>query len=184
MLPAILYGHGKEAVSLLLKAEQFGAAVRHGVRLVKLEGAVDEQAFVREIQWDTWGTHALHVDFTRISEHEKVEVRVAVELRGEAPGLKAGGVVKQLVHEVQIECEATAIPEKLYVSVNQLQLGQTITVGQLELPPGIVVFAAPDTVVVECVEAVEEVEEAAAAPAEGEPEVIGRKKEEGEEEEE
>jgi len=107
-----------------------------------------------------------------------------VELRGEAPGLKAGGVVKQLVHEVPIECEATAIPEKLYVSVNQLQLGQTITVGQLELPPGIVVFAAPDTVVVECVEAVEEVEEAAAAPAEGEPEVIGRKKEEGEEEEE
>jgi len=184
MTPAVLYGHGKDAVSLSLKAEQFDAALRHGVRLVKLQGAVDEQAFVREIQWDTWGTHVLHVDFTRISEHEKVEVRVAVELRGEAPGLKAGGVVKQLVHEVHIECEATAIPEKLYVSVNQLQLGQSIAVGQLELPPAIVVFAEPDTVVVECVEAVEEVVEAAAAPAEGEPEVIGRKKEEGEEEEE
>jgi len=182
MLPAVLYGHGQEAVSLLLKGEQFGAAVRHGVRLVKLSGAVEEQAFVREIQWDPWGTHVLHVDFTRISEHEKVEVRVAVELRGEAPGLKAGGIVKQMIHEVQIECEVTAIPEKLYVSVNQLQLGQSITVGQLELPPGIVLFAEPELVVVECVEPVEEVEEAAAAPAEGEPEVIGRKKEEGEEE--
>jgi len=182
-LPAVLYGHGQESVSLLLKSEEFAAAVRHGARVVKLAGAVDEQAFVRALQWDTWGTHVLHVDFTRISEHEKVEVRVAVALRGEAPGLKAGGIVKQLVHEVEIECEATAIPEKLFVSVNHLELGQSITVGQLELPPGIVIFAEPETVVVECTEPVEEVEEAAAAPAEGEPEVIGRKKEEGEEEE-
>ncbi|MCX7701165.1 MAG: 50S ribosomal protein L25, partial [Gemmataceae bacterium] len=91
-LPAVLYGHGQEAISLALSAEPFEAAVRHGARLVKLTGAVDEQAFIREIQWDTWGTHVLHVDFTRISEHEKVEVRVPVEIRGEAPGLKAGGV--------------------------------------------------------------------------------------------
>jgi large subunit ribosomal protein L25 len=165
-LPAVLYGHEQDAVSLLLPAEQFDAAVRHGVRLVKLAGAVDEQAFIREIQWDTWGTHVLHVDFTRVSEHEKVEVRVSVEIRGEAPGLRAGGIVKQLLHEVEIECEATAIPEKLLVNINQLQLGQAITVGQLELPPGIVLFAEPEAVVVECSEPVEVVEEAPAAPAE------------------
>jgi large subunit ribosomal protein L25 len=112
-------------------------------------------------------------------------VRVAVEIRGEAPGLRAGGVVKQLVHQVEIECEATAIPERLIVNINQLQLGQTITIAQIELPPGIVVFAEPETVVVECSEpVVVEEEEAVAAPAEGEPEVIGRKKEEGEEQEE
>lgn len=181
-LPAVLYGHGKEAVSLALSAEQFEAAVRHGARLVKLAGVLDEQAFIREIQWDTWGTHVLHVDFTRISEHEKVEVRVAVDVRGEAPGLKAGGVVKQLIHELEIECEATAIPEKLHININQLQLGQAITIGQLELPPGIVVLAEPESVVVECIEPVEVVEEAAGAPAEGEPEVIGKKKEEEEEE--
>ena len=181
-LPAILYGHEQDAVSLLLPAEQFGAAVRHGVRLVKLAGAVDEQAFIREIQWDTWGKHVLHVDFTRVSEHEKVQVRVSVEIRGEAPGLRAGGIVKQLLHVVEIECEATAIPEKLLVNINQMQLGQAIAVGQLELPPGIVLFAEPEAVVVECSEPVEVVEEAPAAPAEGEPEVIGRKKEEEEEE--
>jgi large subunit ribosomal protein L25 len=181
-LPAVLYGHGEEALSLALSAEQFEAAVRHGARLVKLAGPVEGNAFIREIQWDTWGTHVLHVDFTRVSEHEKVEVRVAVEIRGEAPGLKAGGVVKQLVHELEIECEATAIPEKLNVNINQLQLGQAITIAQLALPPGIVVFADPETVVVECVEPVEIVEEAPAAAAEGEPEVIGKKKEEEEEE--
>jgi large subunit ribosomal protein L25 len=183
-LPAVLYGHGKETLSLLLSVEEFRAALRHGARLVKLAGAVDEQAFVRQLQWDTWGSNVLHVDFTRVSEHERVRVRVTLELRGEAPGLKAGGVVKQQFHDVEIECEATALPDRLYVNVNQLEMGSSIAVGQLELPPGVVVFAEPETVVVECVEPVEEVEEAAAAPGEVEPEVIGRKKEEGEEEEE
>ncbi len=183
-LPAVLYGHGQETVSLLVPAERFHAAVRRGARVVKLAGAVDDQAFIREIQWDTWGLHALHVDFTRVSEHEKVQVQVTLELRGEAPGVKAGGVVKQHVHNLEIECEATAIPEKLYVNINHLELEQAITVAQLELPPGIVVLGDPEVTVVECVEPVEIEEEAPAAAAEAEPEVIGRKKEEGEEEEE
>ncbi len=183
-LPAVLYGHGEATISLLLSADEVQSALRHGARLVKLTGAVGEQAFVRWLQWDPWGTHVLHVDFTRVSEHEKVEVRVVVELRGEAPGLKAGGIVKQMVHEVGVECEATAIPDRLYVNINHLNLGEAITLGTMELPPGVVVQGDPETVVVQCVEPVEEVEEGPAAAAEGEPEVIGRKKEEGAEEEE
>ena len=183
-LPAVLYGHGLESVSLLVSAERFVTAVRRGARLVNLAGAVEDQAFIREIQWDTWGLHALHVDFTRVSEHEKVEVQVTLELRGEAPGVKAGGVVKQHVHVLQIECEATAIPDKLYVNINHLELEQEITIAQLELPAGIVVFNDPELTVVECAEPVEIEEAAPAAAAEAEPEVIGRKKEEGEEAEE
>ena len=182
-LPAVLYGHGKETLSLLLSADEFQAAMRHGARLVKLTGAAEEQAFIRQLQWNTWGTGVLHVDFTRVSEHEKLRVRVVVELRGEAPGLKAGGIVKQQVHEVQIECEATALPERLYVNVNHLELNGSITIGQLEPPPGVVVLGEAETIVVECVEPVEIVEAAAAAPGEVEPEVIGRKKEEEGEEE-
>ncbi|MCR4413583.1 MAG: 50S ribosomal protein L25 [Thermoguttaceae bacterium] len=180
-IPAVLYGHGQETLSLTLSAEEFDAAMRHGARLVRLTGAVDEQAFVRELQWDTWGTHVLHVDFTRVSEHERVRVEVPVELRGEAPGVKAGGVIKQAIHQIEIECEATAIPDKIHVSINRLELGQQITVGQIELPPTVKILADPTELVVECHEPVEVAEEAA-APAEGEPEVIGRKKEEGEEE--
>ncbi len=178
-LPAVLYGHGQDTLSLTLSAEEFDAAIRHGARLVKLTGAIDEQAFVRELQWDTWGTHVLHVDFTRVSEHERVRVEVPVELRGEAPGVKAGGVVKQSIHQLEIECEATAIPDKILVSINQLELGQQITVGQLELPPTVTVLLDPAETVVECHEPVE-VEEEAAGAVEGEPEVIGRKKEEEE----
>jgi len=181
-IPAVLYGHGEQTVSLSVPAHQIKAAVRHGSRLVLLSGAVDQQAFIRELQWDTWGMNVLHVDFTRISAHERVEVQVAVELRGEAPGLKEGGVVEQLVHDIELECEAGDVPEKLEVNVNHLSLNGLITTGELELPGTAKVLCPLDTVVVQCVEPAAVPEEEVAVAEEVEPEVIGRKPEEGDDE--
>lgn len=179
-VPGVLYGHGQETVSLSFSAESLEAAIRRGRRVVSLTGDVTEQAFIRECQWDTWGSHVLHADLTRVSEHEKVEVRVLVELRGEAPGARQGGVLKHVTQEVEVTCEATAIPEKVYANVNQLELGGVITVADLETPEGVSVELDPEAVVVQCVEVMEEAEEAAGEAAEAEPEVIGRKKEEEE----
>jgi large subunit ribosomal protein L25 len=180
-IPGILYGHGLQNVSLAVAADALTAAIRHGSRLVSLTGAVSESAFIRELQWDTWGTHIIHVDFTRISEHEIVEVNVPVELRGEAPGVREGGVVVQLIHEVEIACPAAVIPEKLAVNINHLTLGQSILLNSLEVPKGAKVLAAdPDAVLVECVLPLEQPEEVAAEAAPGEPEVIGAKEKEEE----
>ena len=176
-VPGILYGHGLENISLAVSAEILTAAIRHGSRLVSLTGAVNESAFIRELQWDTWGTHIVHVDFTRISEHEIVEVRVPVELRGEAPGVREGGVVVQHVHEVEIACPAAVIPEKLAVNINHLKLNESIALGSLELPQGAKMLAADmEEVVVECVVPMEMPEEAGAEAAAGEPEVIGARR--------
>lgn len=182
-IPGVLYGHGLEAVSLSVAADALTAAIRHGSRLVSLAGAVNESAFIRELQWDTWGTHIIHVDFTRISEHEIVEVRVPVELRGEAPGVREGGVVSQHIHEVEIACPASVIPEKLAVNVNHLKLNESIMLSALELPQGAKLLAADlEEVVVECLVPVELPEEGAEGEV-AEPEVIGAKKEEEESEE-
>lgn len=184
-IPAVLYGHGLECVPLAVAADTLTAAIRHGSRLVSLTGAVNESAFIRELQWDTWGMHIIHVDFTRISEHEIVEVRVNVELRGEAPGVREGGVVVQHVHEVEIACPASAIPEKLAVNINHLKLNDSIILSALELPQGATIQAADlEAVVVECVVPMEMPEEGAAEAVPGEPEVIGAKEKEGEESEE
>lgn len=179
-VPAILYGHGQPNVNLAMSAEHLETAVRHGGRLIMLSGAISERAFIRDLQWDTWGNEVLHVDLTRVSEHELVEVHVAIELRGESPGVKAGGVIQHLVHEVKIQCEVTAIPEKLYIKVNHLELGQAITVAQMELPPGVKLELDPEDVVVQCVEPVVESDDASGESASAEPEVIGRKKEDEE----
>jgi large subunit ribosomal protein L25 len=182
-IPAVLYGHGKENISLAVPAESLDALVHHGNRLVTLTGAVSESAFIRDVQWDVWGTHVLHVDFTRISAHEHVKVQIAVEIRGEAPGVREGGVVEQLVHQVEIECPAAAIPEKLLVNINHLKLHDSITVADLQLPEGAVVLGDSAVVVVHCVEPVEMPEVEAVAAVAGEPEVIGEVKEKEETEE-
>lgn len=180
-IPAILYGHGKETISLSVSAEQLDAAVGHGARLVDLTGPVTQQAFIREVQWDVWGTHIIHADFTRISSDERVQVEVALEIRGEAPGVREGGVVEQPLHQIEIECLVTEIPEKLVVSINQLNLDDSITAGQLELPGNATIMADPGTVVVQCVLPAAEPDEEDGEYGEAEPEVIGRKTEGDEE---
>jgi large subunit ribosomal protein L25 len=179
-VPLILYGHGKENVSLSTSEHDLSAVIRHGARVVELKGAVNESAFVREVQWDTYGMELLHADLTRVKAGETVEAALMIELRGEAPGAKLGGIVQLLLHEVTIDCPADALPDKIVASVNELQLDGTITVADLEIPEGARLITPADTVLVQCVAAapVEEEEEEAVAPAE--PEVIGRKAEEGE----
>ena len=175
-IPAVLYGHGLEPISLAIPADALALAMRHGSRLVDLTGAVSESAFIRELQWDTWGTHVVHVDFTRISMDELVHVELMIELRGEAPGVKEGGVIEQLVHQVEVECPAGNIPDKLHVNINHLKLNDSILLASLELPAKAKVLGDPEAIVVHCIVPVEKPEEeegAEAAPVE--PEVIGAK---------
>jgi large subunit ribosomal protein L25 len=181
-IPAILYGHGEENQSLVVVAEEMASVVRHGGRVVELKGAVNEKAFIRAMQWDVYGTHVMHVDFTRVSEHERVEVKVSVEIRGQAAGVKEGGAIEHVVHEIEIDCEALSIPEKIEVNISELKVGDSITAGELKLPAGVTLLSDPDDVIVHCVVHREEEEEAEGATAE--PEVIGRKAGEEEESEE
>ncbi len=184
IVPANLYGHGEENLSLAIHADEVRAAVRHGARVVDLQGAVKEKAFIRELQWDTFGTHVLHMDLTRVSVDERLTVTVPVELRGQAEGLKEGGVVEMVIHEVEVECLAIEIPEKLFLRVNSLKLGDSLMASAIELPSGVKLISDPDELVVHCVHAVTE-EELEAGGAEGaEPEVIGRKAEDEAESEE
>lgn len=180
--PAVLYGHKQDVVNLAVKTELVEAALRHGSCFVKLDGAVSERAFIKEVQWNVWGDVVLHVDFTRVSEHEHVQLSVPVVVRGEAPGLKEGGIVKQHLHMIEIEAEPTNAPEHIAVSINELGFNQQIHVSDIVAPEGVKLLADPEAIVVECVEPVV-VEETEGEVEEGaEPEVIGRKKAEEEEE--
>lgn len=179
--PAVLYGHKKEVVNLAVATEDIAGALRHGSRFVKLSGAVSERAFIKEVQWNVWGDVVLHVDFTRVNEHESVQLSVPVVIRGEAAGLKDGGVLKQHLHKIEIETEPTSAPENIVVVVNELGFNQQIRIADVVAPEGVKLLADPETIVVECSAQVE-VDETAEEVVDGaEPEVIGRKKAEEEE---
>jgi len=180
MVPAILYGHGEKCVDLAAKREALEAVIRHGSRVVDLTGAVKESALIRELQWDTFGIEPIHVDLLRVSKTDRVKVKVPIDLRGDAPGHRAGGTVNLVLHEVEIECTPDLIPEKIHVQIASLEVGGVVKVHDLELPAGAVAVTEGEEPVVTCTMAGGKVKEtAAAAPAE--PEVIGRKAtEEGE----
>jgi len=179
LVPAVLYGHGEKCVDLVATRDAVHAAVRHGSRIVELKGAVKTGALIRELQWDTFGVEPVHVDFLRVSATDRVKVKVPVDLKGECPGQRAGGVVNLILHEIELECRADAVPEKIHAAVGKLQIGGTIKVHDLELPVGAKALADADDAVVTCTVLVDKGDEAAAGGAE--PELIGRKPtEEGE----
>jgi large subunit ribosomal protein L25 len=113
-------------------------------------------------------------------------VKVPLEIRGQAAGVKEGGVVEHLIHTVEIECPVSAIPEKVVINVAALKLEDSMTVSQATLPEGAKIVSGADEIAVQCIKPKAEEGEGAAEPgAEGgvEPELI-RKEKAAEDEEE
>jgi large subunit ribosomal protein L25 len=187
--PAILYGHGQDNVALSIETSSVQAALRRGQRLVELAGAVTENAFIRDVQWDTFGLHVLHMDLTRVVEGDTVEIEISIELRGSAPGIASGGVVSQLVYGITLECPVMEIPEKLEININELELDEVIVVGDIDIPENCTLITDPETSAVQCLMRLEEEEleeegeediEGAEDVASSEPELIGKPDDEGE----
>lgn len=179
-LPAVLYGHGEGTVCLTLDGEGVARALRHGEKLLELTGSVQESAVIKEMQWNPFGTDVLHMDLMRVSAGERLEVEVPVETRGEAPGVKEGGIVSIVVHTVEIETTPGEIPEVLHLNINRLQLDETLAAKDIEdMPAQAKLMTDPETVLVQCVAPLEEEKEEEAG-AEAEPEIIGRKAEDEE----
>jgi large subunit ribosomal protein L25 len=180
-VPAVVYGHGEGTVSVALSADELTKAIRHGARVIDLkQGERIQKALIRELQWDALGQDILHADFARVSADERITLDVRVELRGTAPGVTAGGVLVQQIHNLHVECSVVNVPESIRVNVGELQMDQILYVRDLVLPEGVVVKNDPDAIVVQVTPKVVEAEPAVAAPVaeQAEPEVIGKKKEE------
>jgi large subunit ribosomal protein L25 len=184
LVPAVVYGHQQGTLSLTIPADALSKAIRQGVRVIDLkqDGNV-QKALIREVQWDPLGHDILHVDFARVAVDERITLDVRIELRGIAPGVAAGGVLVQPIHNLSVECLAISIPDSIRVNIAELQVNQAIHVKDLVLPAGVIVKNDPDAIVVQ----VSQQQEAEATPGlpgteQAEPEVIGRKPEETEEE--
>jgi len=176
LAPAVLYGRGGPNVLLTLHKETVAELVERRELIVQVswDGRL-EDAQITEVQYDAFGDEILHVDLTRISLSESVEVAVAVATRGEAPGVSEGGVLEIVQHELRIQCLPSAIPEKITVDISGLNIADNLTVADLDLPPGVSVVAGGETVILTVLPPSEVEEEAELAPEELllEPERIG-----------
>jgi large subunit ribosomal protein L25 len=185
-IPGVVYGHQKDPISFEVEWDSLAPVLKAGTRVVDLdvEGHV-EKAMFRDIQWDTFGIAVKHIDLLRIDPNERVEVQVPIVLKGVAAGVLSGGILDHHLHNVLLECLAIQIPDSIQVKIAELQIGQAIHVSELELPPNTTVKNEPETVVVQVKQALETEESTAegveAGPAE--PELVGRKVKETDEEE-
>jgi len=176
LIPAVVYGRGTPAQPIVVEAAAFSRALPESawystlIRL-RLEGSRAsrgaENVMIREVQRDLIKRQILSVDFVRVSLRENIRTHVPVVHAGESPGVKHGGVLEHLLHEVEIECLPTAIPEHLEVDISGLEIGDSARVSDIQVPRGVKVLAPPDDVVIVIAPPVsaEELEAAAQAAA-------------------
>jgi large subunit ribosomal protein L25 len=146
-IPAVLYGHGLEPRHICLPAREFAHAMRGGgntLLSVELNGS-KELALPRQIQRDPVRGSIEHVDLLLVRHGEKVTVSVAVLLTGE---VIADGLVNHELNRIEVQADATKIPESLEVSIRGLAIGAQVTAGQVELPAGVTLVTDPDYMVV------------------------------------
>jgi large subunit ribosomal protein L25 len=182
-VPAVVYGHKEETVSVAIPKDQITLMIRQGAPVVdiKTEKGV-EKAQIMDLQWDHLGKEVLHVDFKRVSEHERIDTDVVLEIKGTAPGIAEGGVLDQPMHSLRIECLAFAVPKSIRVSIAELKIGEAIHVKDVKLPEGVKALDDPEAVVIHVTKPQEEVEPGAEPGAVAEPEVITARKKEDEKE--
>lgn len=189
LIPAVVYHRGDPTVAVALAESDFfrvlhseagrNALVKLSIKNEKTEAA--RTVVVKEIQYHPLSGKALHVDFQEISLTEKIQVMLQVVERGEAIGVKTeDGILEFPLREIEVECLPTNIPEHIEVDISELHINDAIHVRDLKVDPKITILTDAERIVVHVV--TPHVEKPAEEAAEvEEPEVIGEKKEEGEE---
>ena len=192
-VPAIIYGRRTSPQNLEIGLNEIEDLIHHSVSetiLVDLAveggGAQGQRlALVQEVQHHPLSGKVLHVDFHEVAENERVTVTVPVETVGEAAGVKTGGgVLEHVLFKIKVRASPRDLPELINVDVSQLEIGQSIHLNEIPLPPGVEVIGDKNIPVISVAAPITEAQEAAALEAAttplAEPEVIKEKKEEGE----
>ena len=142
LVPAVIYGNKQSAIIINLQANEWRQLMnKPGIfsQLINIE-VNNEKHFVlpRDIQQHPVSEEAEHVDFLRVTKNATVAVGITVEFLNEdkCPGLKQGGVLNIVRSQVELNCPAIAIPEKLTVDLEGLNVGHTIHISSIELPEG------------------------------------------------
>lgn len=193
LLPAVVYGGGKDSVSIQVDRKSVQRLLReaggeNAVFLLKMAGtAKSRHAMVRKIDVHSITRQIDHVDFQRIDMNEMVKVQVMIEVLGEPIGVRLeDGVLDFVSRTIEVECLPHKIPAMIEVDVSALHTGQHLEASELVVPEGVTIIDDLSKVIVSIAHArvVEEEETEDEMLLEGEtaePEVIGRGKEESEE---
>jgi large subunit ribosomal protein L25 len=141
-VPAVVYGNNEEPLSIHLEEKLLVKALSTGHfmnSVVMIDaGATPVRTLPKDVQFHPVTDRPLHVDFLRISEHAKVHVAVPIHFTDEdkSKGLKRGGVLNTVRHELELVCDAAEIPEEIEISLAGLDIGDSLHISAVTLPKG------------------------------------------------
>lgn len=151
LIPAALYGHdGDKSISLTIPTKQAQTLLRNAAinnTLIDLkipDISWTGKALIREVQAHPWKRTLNHLSFFTVSAKQQVEIVVPIVLTGNALGTKEGGIVDQIMTELQIVCAADSIPESIEIDVTNFDVGAILHVGEINLPAGAEVLDDPE----------------------------------------
>ncbi len=168
-VPSVIYGRGSENKNLKVDAKAFDELLAHATSeniLINLDlGGTSQLAFLQAVQHDPLSGKALHVDFLSIDEKTEITAQIPVHLTGEPAGVKAGGMLEQLNHTLEVRCSAADLPEVLEFDVAGLNEGDSLHIGDVTLPKGVTATHAADVVIAHVAKTAAAVSEEATAAA-------------------
>ena len=142
-IPAIIYGDKKETISIDIEEREYKKIItQSGIFSRLLDLNVDGKSNIvltRDIQFHPVSENPLHVDFLRIGKGSTITVSIPVSFINEelSPGLKTGGVLNTVRFELELECPADNIPEKIEINLEGLVVGDSVKISTVELPEGV-----------------------------------------------
>jgi large subunit ribosomal protein L25 len=141
-LPSVIYGRGVESHNLKVDAKTFNDVLAHSSSeniLINLdvEGEGTRLAFLQTVQHDPLSGAVLHVDFLAIDEKTEITAHIPAHLNGEPAGVKAGGILEQYVHAVEIVCLPNDLPDTLEFDVSHLGEGDSLHISDVKFPQGV-----------------------------------------------
>jgi large subunit ribosomal protein L25 len=172
----VIYGDKKPATLISVAPRELMKELRKKAFHVTLfDIALDgrkERVLPRDVQFDPVSDHPIHVDFMRVGEHTRVHVAVPVSFRNEAgsPGLKRGGVLNVVRHEVDLICNVDSIPRELVIDLDGLDIGDSVHISMVKLPEGVrpTISDRDFTIATIAVPTIQKIEEEVKAPTEEE----------------
>lgn len=151
-LPSVVYGRGEENVNLKVDAKTFselmaGSSSDSILINLDVEGEGQRSVFLKTIQHDPLTGSALHVDFLAVNEKTEITANIPVHLHGVPVGVKAGGILEQYQHTIEVVCLPKDLPGSFEKDVEGLDQGDSLSIGDLEIPEGVTVTQGEEIVI-------------------------------------
>lgn len=168
-IPGIIYGKQlTEAAQVTVDGKELQALLRshpNAVIEINIPSQGKKSVMVSEIQRDQMSRQVLHVDFHQINMNENVRASVRIHADGDSPGVREGGILQVILHELEVQCLPGNIPDAVSIDVSSLAIGESLLVSDLKLPQGVESVAEPEQVVVTILAPQKELTEEEAADA-------------------